>query len=321
MSAPEPTGGVLCVTLNAALDLTYRAASVRPGEVNRVEHVHAHAGGKGVNVARLLTSWGRPATVLGFAGGTVGEGIGASLDEAGIRHRLVPCAGDSRRTVTVVSTDDGGSTGFYEQGPDLSVDEWDALRHAFEAMLGSARVVVLAGSLPPGVPDDAYRQLTAAARAQGLPVIVDAHGKQLLHALDVGPSVVTPNEAELADALGLDLPVPLDAAVGATRRLLTGGAERAVATLGERGLIGVEAGRAWAVTPPRVHGNPAGAGDAVVAVLADGELTGGLTDDSWPALLHRAAATAAAAVRAPVAGAVDDRDLAELWDHVEVREL
>ena len=306
---------VLCVTLNTALDITYTTGSVVLGDVNRVGPTHAHAGGKGVNVARLLAGWGRPATVCGFSGGLVGAEIVASLDEVAIPHRMVSCAGNSRRTITVVH--DGSSTGFYEPGPTITPDEWDAFLAAYDEELAAVRLVVLSGSLPPGVPGDAYRQLTAAARSRGLPVIVDAHGKPLLHALDAAPSIVTPNETELAEAAELTRPIPLDTAAEAARGLVARGAERAVATLGPRGLIGARGERAWLAAPPAVDGNPTGAGDAVVAVLADSELTG----RGWPETLQLAAATAAAAVRMPAAGVVEADDVAELFDLVEVREL
>jgi tagatose 6-phosphate kinase len=148
-------------------------------------------------------------------------------------------------------------------------------------------------------------------------VIVDAHGKPLLHALDAGPSVVAPNESELAEAVGLTRPIPVEVAVEAARRLVTRGAQRAVVTLGARGLIGVLHERAWQATTPPVHGNPVGAGDAVVAVLADGELM----RQPWPETLRRAAATGAAAVRAPIGGVVDPEHVADLLEDVEVREL
>jgi tagatose 6-phosphate kinase len=313
----HPDARVLCVTLNAALDLTYHTDAVVLGDVNRVDPTHAHAGGKGVNVARLLTMWGHVAVVCGFAGGPVGAEIIGSLDEAGIGHRMVACVGDSRRTVTVVGAADRTSTGFYEPGPIISPAEWDAFLATYAEALGSSRLVVLSGSLPPGIPADAYRQLTAAARAHGLAVIVDAHGKPLLHALEAGPSIVTPNEAELAEAVGLSRPIPLDKAVDAAHRLVAEGADRAVATLGPRGLIGADRSRAWLATTPAVEGNPTGAGDAVVASLADSELSG----RSWPDALGHAAATAAAAVRMPAAGTVDPDHVAELSENVEVREL
>ena len=310
-------GDVLCVTPNMALDVTYRTATVEPGDTNRVEHVHTHAGGKGVNVARLLKAWGWEPRVLGFVGGRLGDEITGSLLSDAIVHDIVPCQGDSRRTVTVISTADGTATGFYESGPTISAAEWEAFRTTYETMLPGARLVVLAGSLPPGVPDDAYRQLTSAARGHGLTVIIDASGKPMLHALDAGPSTVTPNETELAEAVGLTRPISLEDAAQAARRLTSGGAQRAVVTLGARGLIAADGGRAWRAWTPPVHGNPVGAGDAVVAVIAHGALT----RQAWPETLRHAAATAAAAVRSPIAGAVDPRHVADMLEQAEVDEL
>lgn len=312
-----PASRVLCVALNAALDLTYDVDAVVLGDVNRVTTTHAHAGGKAINVARLLTDAGREALVCGFAGGLVGAEITALLDEAGVAHRMVPSAGPSRRTVTVTTAGCGESTGFYEPGPPITTAEWQAFLAAYRDEVDECVLAVLAGSLPPGVPPDAYRQLTAAARARSVPVIIDAHGKALLHALDAGPSLVKPNEAELADAAGLSRPLSTAAAVDAARRLLEAGAERVVVSLGRRGLIGMAGERAWLVAGPVVEGNPAGAGDAVVAVLAEAQLAG----MAWPEALRRAVATAAAAVRTPAAGLVDADHVAEQHPLVEVREL
>jgi tagatose 6-phosphate kinase len=308
---------ILCVTVNAALDVTYSAESLVTGDVNRVEHRQTHAGGKGVNVARLLDNRGQNTSVLGFAGGRVGAEIIASLGEAGLRHRMVPCEEDSRRTVTVVNTVEGASTGLYERGPNISTTEWDAFTASYEAELGSACLAVLAGSLPPGVPADAYRQLTAMARMREIPVIVDAPGKPLLHALDAGPTVVSPNETELAEAVDVARPIPLGVAVDAARTLIARGAARAVVTLGTRGLITVHDDTAWLISTPTVNGNPVGAGDAVVAVVAEGEISG----RPWLETLRRAAATAAAAVRAPFAGTVEQHDVNDLLDQVEVQKL
>jgi len=308
---------ILCVTPNAALDVTYSADTLVAGEVNRVDHLQTHAGGKGVNVARLLDDLGQNSAVLGFAGGRVGAEIIASLDKAGLQHRMVPCAEDSRRTVTVVSAAEGASTGLYERGPHIATPEWDAFTAHYDDELGSACLAVLAGSLPPGVPADAYRQLTEMARTRAIPVIVDAPGKALLHALDAGPTIVSPNEAELAEALDLARPIPLPVAVDAARTLIARGAERSVVTLGTRGLVAVLDDGAWLVSTPTVRGNPVGAGDAVVAVIAEGQISG----RPWLETLPRAAATAAAAVRAPYAGTVDRHDVADLLDQVEVQEL
>ncbi|MDQ6715772.1 MAG: PfkB family carbohydrate kinase, partial [Actinomycetota bacterium] len=172
---------ILTVTLNAALDVTYEVASLTPHRTHRVQAVHHRAGGKGVNAAGVLTTLGVPATATGLLGGRAGEDIVADLDRRGIAHAFFRCAEESRRTVNVVSVDDGDATIFNEPGPVVSPSEWDDLLAGLPPLIESTgcTAVVLAGSLPRGVPADAYGQLVAAVRGRGARVVLDADGAAL----------------------------------------------------------------------------------------------------------------------------------------------
>ncbi len=308
---------VLCVTLNLALDVTYLAPTFMAGGLNRVRRVHAQAGGKGVNVARLLQVLGHRVTVSGFIGGPAAAEIACSLELASLKRELVPCSGASRRTLTAVSTIDGAATEYCEPGPHISDEEWLAFIAAYEALLTTSRMVVLSGSLPPGVPVDGYGRLTELARRRDIPVVVDAQGDALVAALPVRPWLVKPNERELADAVQISVPISIDDAVVAARSLVAQGAQCVVVSLGPRGLIGVRGDEAALAVPPTVVGSPVGAGDAVVAAMVHGELLG----RPWPEMLRTAAAMSAAAVRKPVAGVLDSCDAAELCAGVEVHQL
>jgi tagatose 6-phosphate kinase len=307
---------VVCASLNPALDITYVGKDFAVGEVNRVGRVHAHAGGKGVNVARLLHQVGHQVMITGFAGGRVGDEIRDHLDEWSLEHRLVRCAASSRRTVSVFSSTTGLTTAYYEDGPPVTAAEWSSFADGFRDLARGADAVVLSGSLPAGLPAETYRDLAGLAAAAGAATFVDAHAAPLRAVLAAKPTLVKPNEHELAEAAGLPLPVSLAAAGGAARGLLAGGAQSVVVSLGARGLLGVLPGKALLATPPHVPGNPVGAGDAALAALVDGHLTG----QAWPDLLRRAAAMSAAAVRQHVAGVVHHGDVAELEALVEVDE-
>jgi tagatose 6-phosphate kinase len=281
---------ILTVTLNLALDVTYFLdAAPRLGEVNRVTRVAARAGGKGVNVARVL---GREAVVLGFLGGRTGDAVRAELLAAELVDETIGIVGDTRRTV-VVHVPGGEPTGFWEPGPVISDAEWAALLRRFEELASSASAVVLSGSLPTGIPDDAYAQLISRSAA---PVIVDAEGEPLRHALAARPAVAAPNRDELASlAPGVE---PLVGA-GVLRDL---GAEAVVVSMGAEGLLAVTPDGAWRAAPPeRVSGNPTGAGDAATAALAAGLVEG----TPWPERLADAAALSAAAVHGELAGDID----------------
>jgi tagatose 6-phosphate kinase len=214
---------IVTVTLNAALDVTYVVeGGVRPGATHRVRSVAQRAGGKGVNTARVLAALGEPVLALGLAGGASGAELRQELEAAGVPHRFTPVAGTTRRTVAVVDAAvvdgvaggaatggvtaggaaAGGVTGFWEPGPEVTAAEWERFVADFRAALPAARAVVLSGSLPPGVPRDAYAELVHLAADSGVPTLVDADADALREALRARPTLVKPNTEEALRALG-----------------------------------------------------------------------------------------------------------------------
>lgn len=289
---------IVTVTPNPALDITYDLPTLRPHTSHRVRAVHEQAGGKGVNVARVLHALGCRTTAVLPLGGPTGEAVRADLDRSGLAHLAVPlgAGAPTRRTVAVVDAAD--ATVLNEPGPELSAERWTALCAGVGSLLPGARALVLSGSLPPGLPAGAYGDLVRLAHDAGVPVVLDADGPALTGALAAAPTVVKPNAAELRHATGLA--DPLDAA----RALAGRGARAVVASLGPDGLlVATPDGTWWARLPPEVvvRGNPTGAGDAVVAALAVA-----LADRTpWPRALPHAVALSAAAVQAPYAGGFD----------------
>lgn len=301
---------IVTVTLNLALDVTYEVDELVPDASHRVRAVHQRAGGKGVNVARVLHGQGRAVTCLGLVGGAAGATIAADLEAAGIDASLTHIARESRRTVSVVSAATGGSTLFNEPGPEVTQDEWRAFLDAYARSAAAARVVVLSGSLPPSVPEDAYGRLARLARDSGVRTIVDADGRALARSLEGSPDVVKPNAAELRAASGLD---DADAAM---RSMLGAGAGAVVATFGADGIRALTPEGAWSagIREPVEGVNPTGAGDAVAAALA-----AGLEDGrDWPSMLSDAVAWSAAAVAAPLAGDLDAHVLGEVRPFLHV---
>jgi tagatose 6-phosphate kinase len=300
---------ILTVTLNLALDITYHVKHFERGATTRIEGLSRQAGGKGVNVARVLLALGREVAVTGFAGGFPGLAARAELNRAGLHDELVQISGESRLTI-VVAEADGRATGFSEVGPNLASGEWAVFRARFAELVGGAEAVVLSGSLPRGVPVEAYGELIAAASAAGVPAILDTGGAVLEHGVAAGPAIVAINRAELASVAG-DVGV-----VAGARELRRAGAEAVVVSHGPAGLLGVADGVALQAAPPEaLTGNPTGAGDAVTAALVAGLLDG----LAWPERLVDAAALSAAAVRAPLAGSFDETVYRELRGQIVAR--
>ncbi|MGW2415471.1 1-phosphofructokinase [Streptomyces tubercidicus] len=300
---------ILTVTLNAALDITYRVPRLHPHTTNRVTEVSERPGGKGLNVARVLAALGHRTVATGFVGGGTGEALRALLAETEVTDALVPVGGTTRRTVAVVDAATGDTTQLNEPGPVVSPAEWDTLLGTYRELLADARAVALCGSLPPGVPVDVYARLTRAARSAGVPVLLDTSGEPLRRGLAARPDLAKPNADELAALTGST--EPLRAARDARRR----GAHAVAASLGPDGMLAVTADGVWQAAPPRrIAGNPTGAGDSAVAGL----LSGLVEELPWPDRLTRAVALSAATVRAPGAGEFDAETYEELLRTVRV---
>ncbi|MFF5534269.1 1-phosphofructokinase family hexose kinase [Streptomyces cinerochromogenes] len=302
---------ILTVTLNTALDITYRVRSLRPHASHRVSEVAERPGGKGVNVGRVLAALGHEVTVTGFAGGPTGEVLRAGLADGPwtVADALVPVSGATRRTIAVVDDLTGDTTQLNEPGPQIAPAEWGAFLDRYEELVPGASAVALCGSLPPGVPVGAYANLVRTARAAGVPVLLDTSGEPLRRGVAARPDIIKPNADELAELTGSH--EPLRATQDARRR----GAHAVVASLGADGLLAVTPEGRWRAAPPtRLHGNPTGAGDSAVAGL----LSGLVENLPWPTRLIRAAALATATVRAPAAGEFDRAAYEELLDRVAV---
>jgi tagatose 6-phosphate kinase len=292
---------ILVVALNPALDVTYELEQMQVGGTNRVARTTQRAGGKPLNVARILGALGAEVTILGLAA----ESIPARFDEeaAGLPITAVWVAAETgeappaRRTITVVDRSSGEVTAFNEPGLAVTSRGWERLRRELRSHLASADAVVLSGSVPSGLPVDAYARLVEDARAARRWVALDTDGQWLGPALAARPDLVKPNAAEL-ERTGL-APVngPVEAR-SAARALCHRGVGAAVVSLGARGLVAATASRSWSATVPEVSGNPTGAGDATLAGLVSATVEG----LPWTERVRRAAALGAAAVAEPVAG-------------------
>lgn len=286
---------IVTVTCNPAIDVTYAVEALAPGEVHRVHEVSERAGGKGVNVARVLQTLGADVMATGLAD----AGFAASLP---MPARFVPALPAVRRTLVV--HDPVRTTSLWEPGYRAAPDAEAALLAVVEDLLATASVLVVSGSLPPGVAASLPVRLARAAAEVGALSILDLDGEALKLAAEAGGSIVTPNRDEIHALLG-----PIDDLADAARGLHRRTGSPVVFTLGAAGAmaaVGDQVLHAQLRTP--VHGNPTGAGDALVAGLARGLRDGREFHD----VLTDAVALGGAAVLSPLAGQVDPA----AWQHL-----
>jgi 1-phosphofructokinase family hexose kinase len=315
---------VLIATPNLCLDRTVRVAEVVAGSVLRGRDVEVTAGGKGVNVARVLRAFGHTATLVGLAADNDRERLLTLLEAEGADVVGVPMPGDVRMAVIMLEERTRRTTVLNEPGSTISPATWADYRQAVADLLPEQDLLVCNGSLPPGAPVDGYGQLVAAARAAGVPVIVDTAPPPLRAALPSGPDLVTPNleEAEAAisgDAGDLLLSTGPDLAMRAevaARTLVSLGARRAAVTAGELGVAFTEGDDiTWLPTVPVEVVSAVGAGDSFVGGLSIGLLNG----DTWADAAARGVATATASCEQLRAGGVDPVRVEELLASIGAR--
>jgi len=222
----------------------------------------------------VIRRLGRETLALGFVGGVTGDMIRARLDSEGVPHDFDDVPEMTRLNVMLYETSIGQRTRIYLPGAHVEPAQIDDLWRRLAAVPAGS-VVVLGGSVPPGLPRDVYRGLVLRLREQGVRTVVDTSGKALEAVLEAGPTLIKPNVEETAEILGRALAADEDI-FRAAEELRRRGAENVVVSQGADGAIGVGPAGAWKAVPPRVVArSTVGSGDSMVAgmsiALAEGK--------------------------------------------------
>lgn len=320
MTDPVVVERLVGVSLNAAIDKVAVVEVLEPGRIHRPDLLAAVPGGKALNAVRTARTLGASAGVVAVVAGHAGAWVEDQLGSRGIQGWFVRVEGETRTCLSVLDRVTGGLTEFYEAGVYLPEDRWAAVEEALRDALAvrpTGVVVLLAGSLPPGAPSDAYRRLARIGSTLGARVVVDVGGEPLALALESRPWLVKINAYEASLTTGLPATDRREV-VATARRLIQAGAGQALVTMGVEGAVLVTPGGAWAVgRSPEVGPYSVGSGDALI-----GGFVTALTQrhDLSTALGHGAAAATANAL-IPGQGELDPRDVARLLPRCEVTPL
>lgn len=307
---------ILVLCLNAAVDKTMLVDGLRLGRLNRPKRVVTLAGGKGINVARVLTGLGEKALVLGFTAGHTGDFIEGALAAEGVAARWLRLAHGQSRTCLAILDGSGTPTELNEPGAEVGRGDLARLGKAYRGLAERARLVIASGSLPPGCPEGTYARLILSARSLGRRVFLDTSGPALRPAVAARPNLVKLNQAEAA-SLGLPASRPAEIA-RALEALAARGPKDAIVTLGPEGAVAHLGGRRLHARPPWVRSvSPVGCGDTFLAGLARELLAGRGPERA----LAYATALATASALVSGAGVVRRSDVGPILARVRVREL
>ena len=269
---------ILTLTANPSIDRTMSIGGpLRRGEVQRTGEVIDQAGGKGLNVARVVALAGQPTIAVLPADST--DPVIEALHGSGVLPVNVSVGRRTRTNITIAEPD-GTTTKLNAPGTPLSALQVDALTELMLTHSTPRSWVVFAGSLPPGVAPGWYAELVQRLGSVGRRVAVDTSGEPLraLLTVDRRPDLIKPNAFEVALLTGDD-PFELEAdparAVTAAHRLTQQGFHQVLLTLGGSGAVLVDAQHAWQATAPTVQvKSTVGAGDSALAGYLIAEAAG-----------------------------------------------
>lgn len=273
-----PPSQVVAVALNPALDHTIEVAGLQPGAVNRALRMQVDVGGKAINVASCLADFGVNAAVTGQLGRDNAALFEELFQRKHIANHCCVLDGLTRINTKLVDTISGETTDLNMPGPELTpaaaADLLEQVLQRLDRLLEQAHWVVLSGSLPPGMPADAYATIIRRAQDAGGAVVLDTSGAPLRAALAAAPRLIKPNRHELAELVGEPLATD-ESLVAAGRTLLNGphAPETVVVSLGGDGALFLTRERALHAHPlPVAVTSTVGAGDAMVAGLVAAHL-------------------------------------------------
>lgn len=262
---------ILTITLNPSVDIAYQLDTFHLDTVNRVENVQKTAGGKGLNVTRVLKQIGEDVVATGFIGGEIRSYVKKQLTRNDIKNSFVEIGNETRNCIAVLH--DGKQTEILEQGP--TIQEHEALNFIehLEIILNNVDVVVISGSLPKGLANNYYVKIIELCKKCGVAVVLDCSGKALKNVLESQqkPTVIKPNTEELSQLIGKEVTDDIQELKSVLSGQLFQGIDWIVVSLGAKGAFAKHKDKFYRVKIPKIKVvNPVGSGDSTVAGIAAG---------------------------------------------------
>ncbi|WP_347310978.1 1-phosphofructokinase family hexose kinase [Defluviimonas sp. SAOS-178_SWC] len=261
---------ILTVTLNPALDLTTSVGSVRPGPKLRCEGLRVDPGGGGINVARVITRFGGAARAFVALGGATGTRLAGALAAEGVPTVAFPARGETRESLAVTDRGTGKQYRFVLPGPDWTAADGERAIASIADTVEPDALVVLSGSLPPGLPDDLPATLADQLAPRSALLLLDTSGATLSRAARPRRPVhvLRMDEAEAEALAGSRLRTRGDTADFAEQLVRQGAARIVIIARGADGSVLATADDRWFAKAADVPvKSKVGAGDSFLAAF------------------------------------------------------
>jgi 1-phosphofructokinase family hexose kinase len=307
---------IVTLTVNPAIDRTITVERLVFEDRAYITSSHDSAGGRGINAACVIHSFGGEAMAIVPFGGKSGASFKDFLTNCGFKLVVVPVRHDVRRNL-IITDQQGLTLKLNEFGGRLDKTELASIEKVIRSKLNQASWFMLCGSLPPGVPASFYARLITLAREGGVKTLLDTDGEALEAGVKAKPTVVTPNQQEAERLLGTAL-LTQTHFVEAAARIQRMGPEGVILSLGNRGAVGVFDRELLEAVPPRVNAiAPIGAGDALAAAYTWAMER----NNNFRDALRWGVAAGTASAKLPGMRFANLEQTEEIYKHVEVRHV
>lgn len=305
---------ITTITLNVSVDKAYHInETVESGKVIRVATCNMTAGGKGLNVSRVIKMCGEDILATGFVGGHTGALAEQLLQNDEIKSKFVHTKGETRNCINILDQNNT-STEFLEPGAAVSKYEKDLFIKEFDEILDNTNVVTISGSAPQGLDKDIYKVLIDMAKKKGKKVILDTSGDLLKEGIKACPTMIKPNSEEMESLLKISIN-NRDEIIKSAIKLHESGIEIVVVSLGGEGALLVSQDGIYQGKPPKIQVvNTVGCGDSMVAAFAVGFERGYSPVES----LKFAVSVSAANALTSSTGSFKKEDADKIFEEVEI---
>lgn len=193
---------IYTLTLNPAIDHVVRIENLEFGETNRMEEESISAGGKGINVSKILKNLNEDSVALGFIAGFTGKEIERLLKEEGLSTDFICIKNGFTRINTKIKSHKETEI----NGPGLIIqkeDIKDLLNKIDEIKDGD--YLFLSGSIPSSMDNEFYAEIMRQLSSKNVTIAVDTTGEALKKTLEYSPKLIKPNLRELEEFFDIEI--------------------------------------------------------------------------------------------------------------------
>lgn len=255
------------ICLNPVLDRIYYANGFSAGKQYKEIPPKIYSGGKGVNVARVMTLLGEHCVLYMFAGGCIGDIIVEDMRKQGVELRVFSLEGETRTTINIIDRALNMETEITEPGPSIGEGQEELFLQTLRDEVRENDIVVCSGIPLPGMSRDIFRKISKICCERRAKCVLDANSVYLQESFPAEYEMVKPNYDELKTLNDSDLPLTDENLILLGRKTMAKGVGNLLVSTGAQGGVLMSRGDIYKASFPEQTDikSTIGSGDSTVA--------------------------------------------------------